>query len=337
MATAAAKENSTQLAASTFNANASAIHAAFVDALKAPANETSGGIVLAAGAARLPCPSVEPEPNTALLTAIVMFATFTLALLLKKLRESFYLGRQASCAYWRFRAQNNFELLKARRALGDFGVLIAITIVALIVHLQFPHAKLQFLDIPDTLDFTNPTQRAHGLLIAWSHGGDLERDAFGILVALIAALLVFILLYVETEITEFVAFSLLHLHNSVLHCRLLLSRKERGTRKGCGMNYDLVLMGACALLCSVHFMLLICAMMRQKLRNSRAFGLPWLCPAAVQSLAHCSSLTVFKKRAPGANPEVDYVIEQRITTIGVSALIGVMAFFGFCLRFYMQI
>lgn len=36
------------------------------------------------------------EPNTALLTAIILFATFSLAFLLKKLRESFYLGRHVS-------------------------------------------------------------------------------------------------------------------------------------------------------------------------------------------------------------------------------------------------
>lgn len=58
-------------------------------------------------------------------------------------------------------------------------------------------------------------------------------------------------------------------------------RKERGCRKGSGMNWDLVLMGFCAFLCSL-------------------FGLPWMCAAAVQSLAHCSSLTVLKKKAPGA-------------------------------------
>lgn len=36
------------------------------------------------------------EPNTALLTAIIVFSTFALAYVLKKLRDSFYLGRQAS-------------------------------------------------------------------------------------------------------------------------------------------------------------------------------------------------------------------------------------------------
>lgn len=35
----------------------------------------------------------EPEPNTALLTAIIVFCTFILAFMLRKLRESFYLGK----------------------------------------------------------------------------------------------------------------------------------------------------------------------------------------------------------------------------------------------------
>lgn len=38
----------------------------------------------------------DAEPNTALLTAIIMLSTCLLAFLLKKVRESFYLGRQVS-------------------------------------------------------------------------------------------------------------------------------------------------------------------------------------------------------------------------------------------------
>ncbi|CAD5226586.1 unnamed protein product [Bursaphelenchus xylophilus] len=220
-----------------------------------------------------PCPMA--EPNTALLTAIIMFSTFALSFLLKKLRESFYLGRHL------------------RRAIGDFGVLISIAIVAILVQLSIPDTYLQRLDMPDHINFTNPQSRGHGLIIT----DKITKENFhGIFIALIAALLVFILLFVETEITE-----------------LLLSRKERGCVKGSGMNWDLILIGVCALLCSI-------------------FGLPWMCAAAVQSLAHCSSLTVTKKKAPGARLEVERVIEQRVTTIGVSLLIGAIAFAGSYLR-----
>ncbi|GMT35910.1 hypothetical protein PFISCL1PPCAC_27207, partial [Pristionchus fissidentatus] len=116
-------------------------------------------------------------------------------------------------------------------------------------------------------------------------------------VAAVAALLVFILIFVETEITE-----------------LLLTRKERGLVKGSGLNWDLVLVGFCCLICSL-------------------FGLPWMCAAAVQSLAHCSSLTLTRKDKINSNVMVvERVIEQRVTTICVSLLIGAFAFLGSVLR-----
>uniref|UniRef100_A0A914DPB5 Anion exchange protein n=1 Tax=Acrobeloides nanus TaxID=290746 RepID=A0A914DPB5_9BILA len=213
------------------------------------------------------------EPNTALLTAIVLFSTFFLALMLKKLRESFYLGRHL------------------RSAIGDFGVLISIVVVYLFVTYITPEPALQKLEMPSDLDYTNHAQRKHNLFVEpWMFMSTV--NPIGISISLAAALLVFILLFVETEITE-----------------LLLSRKERGLKKGTGMHWDLLLMGICSLICSI-------------------FGLPWMCAAAVQSLAHCSSLTVMKKGVPGARPEVDKVIEQRVTTIGVSILMGLVAFCG---------
>lgn len=58
---------------------------------------------------------------------------------------------------------------------------------------------LKRLDMPDHINFTNPRTRGHGLLVV----DTLSRDTwYGVLVALLAALLVFILLFVETEITE---------------------------------------------------------------------------------------------------------------------------------------
>lgn len=84
------------------------------------------------------------EPNTALLTAIIVFSTFIMAFLLKKLKESFYLGKQL------------------RQAIGDFGVLIAIAVVAMIVHFFIPDPYLQRLDMPNHLNFTNS-------ISTWSH------------------------------------------------------------------------------------------------------------------------------------------------------------------------
>ncbi|MCP9266272.1 Anion exchange protein [Dirofilaria immitis] len=199
------------------------------------------------------------EPNTALLTTFIMITTFALAYGLRQLRQSYYLGRTL------------------RRALSDFGVLISIAVVASLAHLLVPDPYLQRLEVPDHFSFTNIEARRHGLFVS----AYLPLNQLWIIiVALVAALLVFILLFVETEITE-----------------LLLSRKDRCLIKGSGLHWDLLLMGACTLLCSI-------------------FGLPWMCAAAVQSLAHC----------------VDYVLEQRVTTIGVSLLMGLFAFSGSYLR-----
>jgi solute carrier family 4 anion exchanger 2 len=87
--------------------------------------------------------------------------------------------------------------------------------------------------MPDHINFTNPAARRHGLFIV-PYFESFSKNAFAALVSLIAALLVFILLFVETEITE-----------------LLLLRKEKGCRKGGGMNFDLILLAVCSLFCSV--------------------------------------------------------------------------------------
>uniref|UniRef100_A0A1I7YLL3 Anion exchange protein n=1 Tax=Steinernema glaseri TaxID=37863 RepID=A0A1I7YLL3_9BILA len=233
----------------------------------------SNGTEIQETMASLPCNA--GEPNTALLTGIIMIATFLVAYGLRQLRDSFYLGRHL------------------RRAIGDFGVLIAIALVSFIAYYISPDPYLARLDMPDSMTYTNLAVRGHGLIVDPTLPGDKWWAA---VVALIPALLVFILLFVETEITE-----------------LLLARKERGLKKGSGMHWDLILMGGCAFLCSV-------------------LGLPWMCAAAVQSLAHCSSLTKMKKAAPGERPKVDKVVEQRVTTIGVSALMGAFACAGSYLR-----
>ncbi|VDK42559.1 unnamed protein product [Anisakis simplex] len=217
----------------------------------------------------------DAEPNTALLTAIILFSTFILAYAFRRLRQSFYLGRTL------------------RHAIGDFGVLIAIVTVTSFAHILTPHPYLARLDMPDHINFTNLYARGHGLLIS---AYVPPTQWWAILMALVAAMLVFILLFVETEITE-----------------LLLSRRDRGLMKGNGMHWDLILVAICTLICSL-------------------FGLPWMCAATVQSLAHCGSLTVMKKAAPGERAEVDHVIEQRLTTIGVSVLVGLITLAGSYLR-----
>jgi len=82
-----------------------------------------------------------------------------------------------------------------------------------------------------------------------------------------------------------------------------LAKKERYLLKPHGFHWDLIL---CGILTFV----------------SPILGLQWMCPAAVQSIAHVTSLSVLKKTAPGEAPQVDYVLEQRVTSILIALLHG---------------
>merc|ERR1719412_1802921 len=81
-----------------------------------------------------------PQPNTALLSAILMFGTFFIAYFLRIFRNSQYLGKYA------------------RRALGDFGVPIGIVIMVLIDFLA-GDVFTEKLTVPEGVDVTNTTMR----------------------------------------------------------------------------------------------------------------------------------------------------------------------------------
>lgn len=52
-------------------------------------------------------------------------------------------------------------------------------------------------------------------------------------------------------------------------------------------------------------------------------GLPVVCGATVRSVAHLNSLCVYSKTyAPGERPTLEYVIEQRVTSVFFYLLLG---------------
>lgn len=75
----------------------------------------------------------------------------------------------------------------------------------------------------------------------------------------------------------------------------MLARKERKLEKGCGESWDLMLSGW-TVYCWSNQIIGVCCLF------SSLFGLPWMCAAAVQTLAHSNSLTVNQKKAPGEQP-----------------------------------
>ncbi|TNN60781.1 Band 3 anion exchange protein [Liparis tanakae] len=103
----------------------------------------------------------------------------------------------------------------------------------------------------------------------------------------VPALLVFILIFLESQITT-----------------LIVSKPERKMVKGSGFHFDLLLLVTMGGLASF-------------------FGVPWLSAATVRSVTHANALTVMTK---GPKPEIEKVIEQRISGFLVAILVGVSIF-----------
>ncbi|XP_065074363.1 band 3 anion transport protein isoform X5 [Ochlerotatus camptorhynchus] len=211
----------------------------------------------------IPSDSIGPlnQPNTALFCTILTLGTFSLAYYLKLFRNSHFLGRNA------------------RRALGDFGVPISIAIFVLVDYM-IPQVYTEKLSVPEGLSPSDETRR--GWIIPL--GGVPGWMPF---VAGIPALLVYILIFMETHISE-----------------LIVDKPERGLKKGSGLHMDIVL------LC---FLNTVCGF----------FGMPWHCAATVRSVTHVSAVTIMSRtHAPGESPHITDVKEQRISGFFVSLMVG---------------
>uniref|UniRef100_A0A8C9WD70 Anion exchange protein n=1 Tax=Scleropages formosus TaxID=113540 RepID=A0A8C9WD70_SCLFO len=205
------------------------------------------------------------QPNTALLSLVLMLGTFFVAFFLRKFRHSRFLGG------------------KARRIIGDFGIPISI-LCSVVVDCAIPETYTQKLNVPSGFSVTSPDKR--GWFI--SPFGDKQPFPVWMMGAsAVPALLVFILIFMETQITS-----------------LIVSKKERRLVKGSGFHLDLLLIVLLGALCPL-------------------FGLPWLTAATVRSVSHVNALTVMNKAtAPGERPMIQEVKEQRITGMIVALLVG---------------
>nr|XP_061799791.1 anion exchange protein 3-like [Nerophis lumbriciformis] len=208
---------------------------------------------------------VQNQPNTALLSLVLMMGTFFLAFFLRKFRNSRFLGG------------------KARRIIGDFGIPISI-LISVFVDYSITDTYTQKLDVPSGFSVTSPTKR--GWFI--SPFGDKQPFPTWMMGAsVVPALLVFILIFMETQITS-----------------LIVSKKERRLVKGSGFHLDLLLIVILGAFCPL-------------------FGLPWLTAATVRSVTHVNALTVMSKAtAPGEKPMIQEVKEQRLTGLFVAVLVG---------------
>ncbi|XP_051937949.1 anion exchange protein 3 isoform X1 [Hippocampus zosterae] len=208
---------------------------------------------------------VQNQPNTALLSLVLMMGTFFVAFFLRKFRNSRFLGG------------------KARRIIGDFGIPISI-LVSVLVDYCITDTYTQKLDVPSGFSVTSPNKR--GWFIS-PFGDKRPFPTWMMGASIVPALLVFILIFMETQITS-----------------LIVSKKERRLVKGSGFHLDLLLIVILGAFCPL-------------------FGLPWLTAATVRSVTHVNALTVMSKAtAPGEKPMIQEVKEQRLTGLLVAVLVG---------------
>ncbi|XP_039215282.1 band 3 anion transport protein isoform X2 [Crotalus tigris] len=205
----------------------------------------------------------DPAPNTALLSLVLMGGTFFIAFFLRKFKNSsFFPGR-------------------LRRVIGDFGVPIAIFIMTLADTL-IKDTYTQKLKVPKGLQVSNPERRGWFIYPIGN-----EFPIWMMFAAALPALLVFILIFLETQITT-----------------LIVSKPERKMLKGSGFHLDLLLivgMGGIAPL----------------------LGMPWLSATTVRTVTHANALTVMSKTTlPGEKACIQEVKEQRVTGFLVAILVG---------------
>ncbi|XP_041732731.1 solute carrier family 4 member 1b (Diego blood group) isoform X4 [Coregonus clupeaformis] len=113
-----------------------------------------------------------------------------------------------------------------------------------------------------------------------------EHKAFPVWVMFaccVPACLVFILIFLESQITT-----------------LIVSKPERKMVKGSGFHLDLLILVGMG-------------------GFGAMFGVPWLSAATVRSVTHANALTVMSK---GPKPEIEKVVEQRVSGILVALLVG---------------
>uniref|UniRef100_A0A8C4DZJ0 Anion exchange protein n=1 Tax=Dicentrarchus labrax TaxID=13489 RepID=A0A8C4DZJ0_DICLA len=119
------------------------------------------------------------EPNTALLSLVLMAGTYFIAFYLRKFKNSsFFPGR-------------------LRRIIGDFGVPIAILLMVLVDY-SVEDTYTQKLNVPSGFSVSSPEKR--GWLIS-PLGSDGEFPVWMMAASILPAILVFILIFMESQIT----------------------------------------------------------------------------------------------------------------------------------------
>uniref|UniRef100_H2ZCT3 Anion exchange protein n=1 Tax=Ciona savignyi TaxID=51511 RepID=H2ZCT3_CIOSA len=230
-------------------------------------------------------PEILNQPNTALLSTILMLGTFIIAYFLRQFKNSKFLRSSV------------------RRTIGDFGVPIAIfAMVLLDVLIQDTYT--QKLNVPKGISPTNPSLR--GWFINPLGTPDNPIPIWMVFAAVLPAFLVFILIFMESHITE-----------------MILSNKERNLKKGTGFHLNLMVLGMLNIVVSF-------------------LGMPWVCCAAVRSITHTNrhKLLVNKPKIEGLKEQrvtvfvvnaclgLSILMQPVLSEIPLAVLFGIFLYMG---------
>lgn len=170
------------------------------------------------------------HPNTAFLSLILMIGTFVLAYSLRMFKTTKYISQGV------------------RNFLANFCSPISILIFVVIANCV-PDVQTERLQIPDGI---KPTLDRSWIVTLWKEDNPIWLP----IVCIIPAFLVFILIFVESQISQ-----------------LFLAHPDRKTKKGSGFHWDIVLLIALNAICGL-------------------LGCPWQVAAQMRSVAHINAVTV---------------------------------------------
>ena len=140
------------------------------------------------------------------------------------------------------------------------------------------------LNVPEGLQVTDPSVRGWFISPFGMPNGD-KLQVWAMFAAILPAILLYLLLFMETHI-----------------CELIMMEKTNA--KGGGLHLDIVLLSL--INCVGGFL-----------------GGPWICAATVRAVSHVSALTVMSTtHAPGEAPKIVEVKDQRVSGFMVSVILG---------------
>ncbi|XP_065656522.1 band 3 anion transport protein isoform X3 [Hydra vulgaris] len=207
------------------------------------------------------------ELNIGLISFLLVIGTLFIAQKLRQLRNS------------------HFFSSNSRRVLSDFGVPIAMILMVVlnsfIKDVEIPKIKMS--------SSIKPTSKNRTVFFVNPVGSDIKVG--WIAFAVVPAICVSILLFMETELTG-----------------VLLNKRKNKLRKSGGYNLDIFIMGGLTGLCSI-------------------LGLPWMCAGSVMSIQHQNALAILSRtHAPGEKPYLLQIKEQRLTNLCIHVIIGCCIF-----------